>query len=153
MCSVYGRGLIYNLLFGIEGAPVDGDILEGDVLDPAMGIVVGDVAGDEARLVAREVDILEAHIADAVTGSAVVLLAEEHAEAKECAALYLLDADVLEMDVAQMVLVATAHREYAVAIFVEHVAVGHHHIAQHLATAATVVAMASEVEGVCHIGP
>ena len=84
-----------------------------------MGIVVGDVAGDEARLVAREVDILEAHIADAVAWGAVVLLAEEHAEAKECAALYLLDADVLEMDVAQAILVATAHREYAVAIFVE----------------------------------
>ena len=45
---------------GIEGASVDGDILKGDILDPAMGIVVGDVAGDEVRLVAREVDILEA---------------------------------------------------------------------------------------------
>ena len=44
MCSVYGRGLIYDLLFGIEGASVDGDILKGDVLNPAMGIVVGDVA-------------------------------------------------------------------------------------------------------------
>ena len=88
MRSVYGRGLIYDLPFGIEGAPVDGDILEGDVLYPALGIVVGDVAGDEVRLVAREVDILEAHIADAVAWGAVVLLAEEHAEAKECAALY-----------------------------------------------------------------
>ena len=118
-----------------------------------MGIVVGDVAGDEARLVAREVDILEAHIADAVTGSAVVLLTEEYAETEQCAALNILDADVLEMDVAEMVLVATAHREYAVAIFVEHVTIGHHHIAQHLATAATVVAMAAEVKRMCHIGP
>ena len=49
MRSVYGRGLIYDLLFRIEGASVDGDILKGDILDPAMGIVVGDVAGDEQR--------------------------------------------------------------------------------------------------------
>ena len=44
MCSVYGRGLVYDFPLGVEGAPVDGDILEGDVLYPALGIVVGDVA-------------------------------------------------------------------------------------------------------------
>ena len=118
-----------------------------------MGIVVGDVAGDEVRLVAREVDILEAHIADAVARGTVVLLAEEHAKTEQCSTLDFLDAYIFKMNIAQVILVATAHREDAIAIFVEHVAIGDHHIAQHLATAATVVAMAAEIEGVSHIGP
>ena len=118
-----------------------------------MGIVVCDVAGNEVRLVARKMDILETHATDAVAWSTIILLAKEHAKTKQRSTLYLLDTNILEMDILEAVLVATAHREYAVAIFVEHVTIGHHHIAQHLATAATVVAMAAEVKRMCHIGP
>ena len=151
---MYGVGIYdHDITFGPEGAQSQLDVGKGVASHTSLAVVVLHARGHKFGCVGIHRDVAEVYVVDTVTWLAVVLLTEEHAQVEEAAALYALDADAVESDVAYVVLVATLNGQKPLFAAVEDVAVVDAHVLKHFSLWSAVVAVTADVDGVCHIGP
>lgn len=119
----------------------------------AFFIVVAEEVGAQLCRVTRELDVLEGDVVDAVARGTVVLGSEDDGHADEGGAVNALHADIAEVDVANPVLVTAGEVQDGVSAGIEDVAVFDADFAQRLAHVGAVIAVRTDVYGMCHIGP